>query len=65
MKNRFTNTFFEEIISKQTNKPTKIEDLKINGCYDDPNFSNWINRFKESMLKTTDFFLNDILNKKL
>jgi len=42
MKNRFTNKFFEEIISKRTKKPIKIEDLKIEGYYDDPGL-HWSN----------------------
>jgi len=32
---------------------------------DDINFSNWVKGFKESMPKTTNFFLNEILNKVL
>ncbi|MHA2398868.1 MAG: hypothetical protein ACXADU_08250 [Promethearchaeota archaeon] len=42
MRNRFTNRFFEEIVSKQTNTPTKIINLKIEGYYDEPGL-HWSN----------------------
>jgi len=42
MKNKFTKTFFENIISKQTNKPIDIENLKIESYYDEPGF-HWSN----------------------
>ncbi|MFX1523472.1 MAG: aminoglycoside phosphotransferase family protein [Promethearchaeota archaeon] len=42
MKNKFTKAFFENIISKQTNKPTEIETLKIESYYDVPGL-HWSN----------------------
>ncbi|MFW9879278.1 MAG: hypothetical protein ACFFG0_39880 [Candidatus Thorarchaeota archaeon] len=42
MTNRFTKNFFEEVISKRTKKPIKIEGLKIESYYDDPGL-HWSN----------------------
>ncbi len=42
MDNKFTKTFFENIISKQTNNPTEIKKLSIESYLDDPGF-HWSN----------------------
>jgi len=42
MQNKFTKSFFQEIISKQMNKPIEVEDLNIVSHYDEPGF-HWSN----------------------